>query len=89
MPSINTALADKAQRFIETYNAEVDRWQRRSNRGANLDDFVLYDDHRIKWSRDLKLDLQRGQHAAVHEAKIRPCAVSPVLQAMAISSIAF
>jgi predicted helicase len=56
-------LADKIQRFIETYNSEVDRWLRRTDQGSNIDDFVLYDDKRIKWSGDLKEHLVRGVYA--------------------------
>ena len=50
------ALAENMNRLIGTYNAEVDRWKRRENRDANVDDFVISDDAKIKWSRDLKLE---------------------------------
>ena len=56
---------------IETYNAEVDRWKRQGNQAKNLDDFVIYDDTKIKWSRDLKLDLKRGRIAEYAEHKVR------------------
>ena len=49
------ALVENMNRLIGTYNAEVDRWKRRENRDANVDDFVASDDAKIKWSRDLKL----------------------------------
>lgn len=71
------ALADRMQRFIETYNGEVDRWQRRGDRAAKIDDFVTYDDRRIKWSRDLKLDAQRGRHAVFSENKLRSALYRP------------
>ncbi|MEK7408893.1 MAG: type ISP restriction/modification enzyme, partial [Acidobacteriota bacterium] len=71
------ALAEKVERFIETYNTEVDRWKRRKDRDAKVDDFVTYDDRRIKWSRDLKLDLVRGNYAAFDDAKIRECLYRP------------
>ena len=56
---------------IETYNAEVDRWKRQGNQAKNLDDFVVYDDTKIKWSRDLKLDLKRSRIAEYAENKVR------------------
>ncbi len=40
--------------MIETYNAEVVRWSQRTNREANVDDFVVSDETKIKWSRILK-----------------------------------
>jgi predicted helicase len=54
--------------FIEAYNSEVDRY-RRSKRQVNVDDFVRYD--KIKWSRDLKLKLRRGNYTEFEKAKLR------------------
>jgi predicted helicase len=64
-------LADKIKRFIDTYNSEVDRWSRRGSNATQADHFVLYDDTKIKWSRDLKLDLQRGHYATFDASKLR------------------
>jgi predicted helicase len=50
-------LADRVRDFCENYNSEVDRY-RRSGKGKKLDDFLDY--LKVKWSRDLKNDLQRG-----------------------------
>jgi len=47
-------LAANAKRLTENYNGEVDRWKRRGSDTTNVDDFVIYDDQRIKWSGDLK-----------------------------------
>jgi predicted helicase len=71
------ALAEKIKRFISTYNSEVDRWRREGGKGVNVDDFVLADDTRIKWSRDLKLDLQRGNYASFDESKVRHALYRP------------
>ena len=65
------ALVENMNRLIGTYNAEVDRWKRRENRDASVDDFVVSDDAKIKWSRDLKLDLKRGRIAEYAEDKVR------------------
>jgi predicted helicase len=73
-------LVDKIQRFIETYNSEVDRWIRRRDRNAKTDDFVTYNDTTIKWSRDLKLDLQRGRYAEFAHTKIRSALYRPFCQ---------
>ena len=65
------ALAENMNRLIRTYNAEIDRWKRRENRDANVDDFVVYDNTKIKWSRDLKLDLKRSRIAEYAEGKVK------------------
>ena len=64
-------LTENMNRLIGTYNAEVDRWKRRENQDGNVDDFVISDDAKIKWSRDLKLDLRRGRIAEYTENKTR------------------
>ena len=64
-------LRRNVQQMIETYNSEVDRWKRRADQAARVDDFVLYDDTKIKWSSNLKGYLKQGIYAAFDEAKIR------------------
>ena len=54
------ALAENMSRMIETYNTEVARWEQQGNRDADLDDFVVSDDTKIKWSRDLKGKVETG-----------------------------
>ena len=75
------ALAENMSRMIEVYNAEVDRWKRRENRDANLDDFVNYDDEKIKWSSGLKQRLESGQIAEFTESKIRQSLYRPFTKA--------
>ena len=65
------ALVENVQLTIETYNSEVDRWNRRSDADAKVDDFVRYDDTKIGWSRDLKVKLTRGVIAEFDEEKLR------------------
>ena len=65
------ALAENISRMIDTYNAEVDRWKRRENLGANVDDFVNSDEAKIKWSSSLKKKLESGWIAEFAAAKIR------------------
>ena len=64
-------LAGNMSRMIDTYNEQVFQWERRADRDANVDDFVDYDDAKISWSRDLKLDLKRGRTAEYAEDKVR------------------
>ena len=65
------ALAENMERLIESYNEQVFKWEHREDRNANVDDFVAYDDTKISWSRDLKLDLKRGRTAEYVEDKVR------------------
>ena len=62
-------LKDRVKRFIEDYNAEVDRW-RRSDKKSAIDDFVNY--VKVKWSESLKANLARGRYAEYADDKIRP-----------------
>jgi len=61
-------LVKRVQQFVEDYNSEVDRHKRSAGKQP-VDDFVRYE--RIKWSRDLKADLQRGHSAVFDETKLR------------------
>ena len=52
----------------------MNRWssgERRDERDANVDDFVVSDDKKIKWSSSLKQKLKRRQISEFSEAKIR------------------
>ena len=68
---------ENIRRMIETYNAEVDRWKRRENQRANVSDFVIYDDTKIKWDRELRQQLQRGRLAKYKENKVRTSLYRP------------
>ncbi len=71
------ALAENVQRMSETYNTEIDRWKRREDRQANLDDFVIDDDAKIKWSQGLKQKMKRLHIAAFANTKIRQSLYRP------------
>ena len=70
-------LAQNMSLAIETYNAEVDRWKRQGGQAENLDDFVLSDDTKIKWSSALKQKLISGQIAKFADIKIRQSLYRP------------
>ncbi|MGH2509635.1 MAG: type ISP restriction/modification enzyme, partial [Ktedonobacteraceae bacterium] len=65
------ALIVKIKRFIDTYSSEINRWMRRGSNPTLVDNFVTYDDTKIKWSRDLVQDLQRGHYVTYDSANIR------------------
>ena len=65
-------LTESISGMIDTYNEQVLKWQHRENQNANVDDFVNYDDEKIKWSRDLKAKLKRERTTkyAAHKGRI-------------------
>jgi predicted helicase len=75
-------LADRAEAFVDAYNAELDRWRKKARPPEDpkelseyVDGFVSYE--RVKWSRDLKLKLVRGiplkfSRTAIVESLYRP-----------------
>ena len=72
-------LSQNIQGMIEVYNEHVAKWRSLSPK-PKLDDFVLNDDTKIGWSRDLKLDLQRGHLAEFQEEKIRESLYRPFVR---------
>jgi predicted helicase len=67
-------LNERARRFIESYNSEVDRWKR-SGGQISVDDFVSYDT--IKWSSTLKDHLQQGKYVQFESGRIRASMYRP------------
>ena len=70
-------LIKNVDRMNETYNAEVARWTQRKERNADLDNFVVAEDTQIKWSRDLKVKLERGTTSEYTEHKVRTALYRP------------
>ena len=70
-------LSTAANKTIQFYNSELDRWRRLPEPRPLVDDFVHYDDSQISWSRDLKADLRRERPAEFAEAKIRQALYRP------------
>jgi len=56
---------------VETYNEHCYRWLHRLDKQVTVDEFVTYDNNKIKWSGDLKINLERGQIAEFSESKLR------------------
>ncbi|GHO44568.1 type ISP restriction/modification enzyme [Ktedonospora formicarum] len=63
-------LAEKAKRIIDTYNLEMTRWQKAGS-PKDIDNFVLADETKIKWSSRLKECLARGIEAHFNSNAIR------------------
>ncbi|MYG00124.1 DEAD/DEAH box helicase [Candidatus Poribacteria bacterium] len=70
-------LTKNIKQMIETYNSEIDRWNRREDRTVKVDDFVLSDETSIKWSSGLKNKLKSGKTAHFLQEKIRTSLYRP------------
>lgn len=71
------ALTENMKRTIDIYNEQVFKWNRLSRQETDLDDFVLYDDRKIKWSHTLKADLRRGRTTDLSQEKLRQSLYRP------------
>ncbi len=63
--------------FMDTYNTEVDRWRRRPDKTVSVDNFVAYEDSKIKWSRNLKRDLRNERYIEFDEGCARRALYRP------------
>ena len=70
-------LAQNVQQMIEVYNTESARWIQQASGEVNVDDFVVYDDTKISWSRDLKVKLKRSTVTKYEEHKVRTSVYRP------------
>ena len=66
-----STLTANMERMIDCYNEHVFKWERRKDIGANVDEFVVYDNEKISWSSSLKQKLKGGHIAEFAEAKLR------------------
>ena len=70
-------LVANVDRFISTYNIEVDRWHNRTDRNVSLDTFVTADARAIKWSSNLKSYLRQGRKATFALQNVRVSCYRP------------
>ena len=70
-------LTENVQGMISTYNAEIDRWKRREDKRENVDEFVVYDDTKIKWSSTLKRHLASTHSIEFTKSKLRQAMYRP------------
>jgi len=71
------ALIANLQLFIQHYNHEVGRWQQRSNKDAQVDDFIINDETKIKWSESFKRYLERGRSIIFDAKEVRSSLYRP------------
>lgn len=71
-----TTLVENINRLIDFYNEQVFKWIH-SDKQMKIDDFVAYDTTKISWSRDLKLDLKRGNRIVFEEEKLHKSLYRP------------
>ncbi|EIJ42368.1 putative helicase [Beggiatoa alba B18LD] len=71
-------LAKNIQLSIDTYNEHVSKYSRLTSKPKGkeeetkfIDDFVVYDDKKISWSRNLKRHLKSGKYTEFSQEKIR------------------
>ncbi|MDE0400217.1 MAG: N-6 DNA methylase [Candidatus Poribacteria bacterium] len=64
-------LVQNAQQMIGVYNTEVARWAQQTSREVNVDDFVVSDEKKIKWSSGLKNNLKSGKTTDFSSEKVR------------------
>jgi predicted helicase len=69
-------LAQNVARFIDTYNTELLCWNN-IEQTASLDDFLLYDSKRIKWSSRLKECLLSNKSAKYQPTHVRRALYRP------------
>ncbi|MBI3933598.1 MAG: N-6 DNA methylase [Acidobacteria bacterium] len=75
----NHSLAEKIERLVENYNAELDRW-RRAGKPDDVDNFVSYDPARIKWCSRLKEAFSREVEAEFKSERIRTSVYRPFVR---------
>ena len=64
-------LAQNVQQMIEVYNTEIARWIQQASKEVKVDDFVVPDDTKIKWSSGLKSNLKNGKTTYFSSEKVR------------------
>jgi predicted helicase len=68
---IRNTLTANVKRLIDVYNSEIERWHNNTDKTVKLDDFIINDETKVKWSSRLKECLLRGQKATFAKEKIR------------------
>jgi predicted helicase len=69
-------LESNMKAHIDEYNVWVARYKQKALKPI-IDEFIIPDDARVSWSRDLKLDLARGREAGYDESKVRTSVYRP------------
>ena len=64
-------LTQNMRAMMETYNGQVSKWERRSDRNINVNDFIEIDDTKLKWTRSLKSNLKQSKLAEFSAENVR------------------
>ena len=70
-------LTENMERMADNYNEQVFKWAHKTDQNANVNDFVISNDKKIKWSEGLKRNLQRGKTTDFLQEKVRPSFYRP------------
>ncbi len=63
--------------MMETYNGQVSKWEQRSDRNINVNDFIEIDDTKLKWTRSLKSNLRQSKLAKFSAENVRTSLYRP------------
>ena len=72
-----TALTENMTKMIAFYNAETARWEQRTDRTVNVNDFVNPDNTKIKWTDRLKSELKNSELIDFSPEKVRTSLYRP------------
>ena len=70
-------LTENMKIMIGNYNEQTLKWKHLTVRDASIDDFVVSDDNKIKWSEALKRNLQRGKTTDFSQEQIKTSLYRP------------
>ena len=70
-------LTQNVKQTSDFYNTQVLKWKGTQQTLKNVDNFVEYDDRKIKWSSGLKRKLEQGELAELAESKLRTALYRP------------
>jgi len=71
------ALTENVKAFIDSYNEQLYKWQKKKRKRSEVDSFVSYDSAKLKWSSSLKQSLLSGVSPTFDENKIRHASYRP------------
>jgi predicted helicase len=63
-------LEERGRSMVEAFNSELDRWKR-AGRPENIDAFLKVDERVLKWIRNTKRTLSRGEYLTFFESTLR------------------
>ena len=75
--SNHNSLTENITKMIAFYNLEVARWEKRTDRAANVNDFVNPDNTKIKWTDRLKSELKNNELIDFSPKKVRTSVYRP------------